>query len=150
MTIIIRRLQDVETARALHDLAFPDDAWPGDDHIFWIARDTERENATAAFASALFHPEGQPKWGMPKPYVFLSRCAVIKRYQGQRLQCRLIQHRVLWAHFQGAEEVVTYSTLQNYASMVSLIRSGFKFHEPPKSYAAAVGKRFHFFHRSLE
>lgn len=151
MIITIRRLEDdAITARTLHNLAFPTDTWPGDDHTFWVARDLERENAIVGFASAIFHPEGVPKWGMLKPYVFLSRCAVVKRAQGQGLQRRLISHRVLWAHFQGADEVVTYTTLQNYPSMVNLLADGFKFHEPPKPYAAAIGKRVHYFYKSLE
>lgn len=141
MTITVRKLDDIEIARTLHDLAFPADDWVGDEHTFWVARDTDRENATVGFASAIFRPDAK------KPYVFLSRCAVVKRAQGQNLQRRLIAHRVFWSYWQGAEEVQTYTTLQNYASMRNLLAEGFEFYKPDEPY---VGKRVHYFRKSLE
>jgi GNAT superfamily N-acetyltransferase len=141
MTITVRRLDDIDSARVLHDLAFEADKWVGDDHTFWVARDPDAGNRTVGFASAIFRaPEGD------KPYVFLSRAAVVAKYQGQHLQRRLIAHRVFWGWWQGAEEIRTYTTLQNYPSMVNLLREGFSFYRPETPYA---GKRYHYFRLSL-
>ncbi len=39
MPVTICQIDDLEEARALHDLAFPSDDWTGNDHTFWVARD---------------------------------------------------------------------------------------------------------------
>lgn len=133
--ISIRLLDDLEEARELHTLAFPNDYWVGDDHVFWVARDLDVQGKVVGFCSAQLY--------YPKPnIVFLSRAAVIHEAQGRGIHRRMIDHRVLWAWGLGADAVTTYTTLQNYASMVNLLDAGFRFHKPSSPW---VGKRVHYF-----
>lgn len=134
MTVIAR--VDADAARELHALAFPADSWPEDDfpdheHGFWIAGPPRRP---VGFCSAILWPD--------RKACFLSRAAVVKSARGSGLHNEMISTRILWAWKQGADRVVTYTTLQNYASMVNLLASGFKFYEPPERW---VGKRVHYF-----
>lgn len=120
MKITLRKTEDIDEAREVHKLAFPKDHWPGDTHQYWIARD--EDNNVVGICSCIY-------WGDIEA-VYLSRAAVIKRAQGYGLQRRMIRARVHWARQQGALFVCTYCARKNYASMVSLLKSGFRFHVP--------------------
>lgn len=133
----IRRLDDEDDARAIHALAFPDDDWTGDGHTFWVARD--QRGRVAGFCSATYDPKLQQ--------VFLSRAAVVTWAQGCKLHRRMVQMRELWSWFQGAKEIVTYTTLQNYPSMVNLLACGFSFYKPTPAW---VNRRVHYFRKILE
>lgn len=127
---------DAEQAQALHDLAFPSDIWVGDEfpdheHNYWIARDGNRP---VGFCSTVLWHE--------RKAVFLSRAAVIQKFRGIGLHRDMIRHRVLWAWGQGVDRVVSYTTLQNYSSMINLLDSGFRFYRPDEPW---VGKRVHYF-----
>lgn len=133
---IITRQIDVEEARDIHAMAFPSDDWAGDEHTYWALR-RKANGAVLGFCSALAH------YGGPDDCtVFLSRAAVVKAAQGQGLHRRMIAHRVRWAWQQGAERVITYTTLQNYPSMTNLLAVGFRFYKPKNPW---VGKRVHYF-----
>lgn len=135
--ITIARLDDVEEARTLHELAFPADTWVGDDHTFWVAKE---EGRVMGFCSAI-HWEGGN-------LVFLSRAAVVKSARGRGLHKRMIQARCQWAwKSKGAVLVITYTTLQNYASMTNLLATGFKFYKPANPW---VGNRVHYFRLGLD
>lgn len=132
---VIRRLDDVDEAHELHKLAFPDDEWVGDEHEFWAAYDGQ---GVAGFASACpFIPPDDK-------VVFLSRAAVVKRAARLGLHKSLIAARVLWAWQQGADRCVTYTTLRNYASMVNLLHSGFRFYTPKPKWA---GNHVHYYEK---
>ena len=130
-------LIDLEEARELHALAFPADPWPGDDHTFWSAR---IDGALAGLCSA-YHWED-------KGVVFLSRAAVVKRYQGRGVQQQMIRHRIRWARRHGVPAAITYTTLDNYPSIVALLNCGFQFHQPPVAERFA-GAAKHYFRRDL-
>lgn len=128
--ITITHLEDVEEARELHSLSFPMDNWVGDDHTFWVARDAGK---VVGFCSAIH-------WDK-RHAVFMSRAAVIKSAQGVGLHKRMIAHRVKWTWEQGIDRVCTYTTLQNYPSLINLLDCGFRFYKPDDLYA---GKRYHY------
>lgn len=113
----LRRTEDIDEVRELHALAFPEDAWVGDDHTFWIARD--REGRAVGFCSAIYNVD--------KRSVFLSRAAVMGCAKGTGLQRRMIRVRLRWARANGAPAAHTYTTLKNYASMLNLLKCGFRF-----------------------
>jgi GNAT superfamily N-acetyltransferase len=115
--IRITQLDDVEEAREIHALAFPDDFWVGDDHTYWVATDNK---GTVGFCSIREVTEGN--W-------FLSRAAVAKRVAGRGLQRRMIKLRVKFAIERGANRVYTYTILKGYESMVNLLRCNFRFYE---------------------
>ena len=115
--IRITQLHDLDDAKELHSMAFPRDAWAGDDHTFWVAME---DGKVVGFCSAkLWPPHG----------VFLSRCAVRKDYSGKGLQRSMIRTRVKWAIEQGADRVFTYTTLKNYPSIMNLLRCKFRFYD---------------------
>lgn len=133
----LMRKASEEEARELHDLAFPSDDWPPDDHpdydhLFWVAYAVGGRRL--GFCSAVHWPK--------RNAVFLSRAAVVKAARHTGLHRQMIFHRVLWAWGQGVDRVVTYTTLQNYPSMVNLLDSGFRFYQPAENW---VGKRVHYF-----
>lgn len=135
-TAIIRPC-DEDEARRLHELAFPADAFPSDewssyDHQFWVAYAVGGK--LLGFCSAVHWPL--------RNAVFLSRAAVVKAARGTGLHRQMIFHRVMWSWGQGVDRVVTYTTLQNYPSMVNLLDSGFRFYQPAENW---VGKRVHYF-----
>ncbi len=102
--------------RAIHRMAFGGDRWPGDDHEFWVMYD--QGGAVVAFASAV----------LLSPHVaFLSRCAVVIKHRGKKLQRRLIKVRMAWAKAEGAHLVITHVHRNNFASIMSLLDSGFRF-----------------------
>src|SRR4051812_7802323 len=134
--MLIEQLDDIDEARELHDLAFPSDKWVGDNHTFWVARDGR---GLTGFCSAIHYPD--------KNTVFLSRCAVVERAQGKNLQRELIKARVRWAERGCASAVITYTKLQNYASMVNLLDCGFRFYKPETKWAGT--QRVHYFKKLL-
>lgn len=129
---IVTRQIELDEARDIHAMAFPDDHWAGDEHTYWELRRL-RGNRTVGFCSARMTDANT---------CFLSRAAVVKAARGQGLHKRMIAHRVYWAWQQGALRVFTYTTLQNYASMTNLLDVGFRFYQPKIPY---VGKRVHYF-----
>ncbi len=123
MTRSLRLCEDVQEARDLHRLAFRGDAWPGDDHVYWIAREGSK---VVGICSAV--DEGER--------VFLSRAAVTVAAQGRGWQRRMIAKRVLWALTETqAAEVFTYCRRDNLPSLTNLIRAGFRIHvDSPRFY----------------
>ena len=115
--IRITQLDDVEEAREIHALAFPDDFWVGDTHTYWVATDNK---GVVGFCSIIETTKGS--W-------FLSRAAVAKRAAGKGLQRRMIKLRVKFAIERGANRVYTYTILKGYESMVNLLRCNFRFYE---------------------
>jgi len=112
----IRKSEDIDETREMHQLAFPDDVWVGDDHEYWFAYD--EDGATCGFASAICYAESNT--------VYLSRCAVSMAANGKGLQRRFIAVRLRWARSISADVAFTYTKLKNYPSMINLIRAGFK------------------------
>lgn len=125
-----------DTAQELHALAFPSDQWVGDEfpdheHTYWIARDGA---GMVGFCSAVLFQE--------RKAAFLSRAAVVHTHRGIGLHRHMVNHRVKWAWGQPVDRVVTYTTLQNYPSMINLLDCGFRFYRPDEPW---VGKRVHYF-----
>lgn len=137
----IQLLDDLEEARDLwvdfqlaHDNS---DQWPGDDHTYWTLVDGKTH---VGLTSAVFRPE--------KGYVYLSYAIIMPSCQVKGLQRRLIRHRCNWAKRQGAIYVVTYTLLDNYPSMINLLRCGFKFAKHPREWLG-YGPDVHYFEKQL-
>jgi hypothetical protein len=115
---------DSDEAYELHQLAFAADHWPGDDHTYWIARNSTSGDV-AGFCSAVY-------WHDIK-CVYLSRSAVTVACKGFGLQRAMIAARVKWAMEETNARIVwSYCHMHNYPSVVNLIRSAFKFVELDK------------------
>jgi hypothetical protein len=139
---ITARSLDVEEAREIHALAFAADDWVGDDHTFW-AYYSGKPPRVVGFCSAILHS--------PSPMeAFLSRSAVAFRVRGRGLQRRMIRDRVRWiAEHQPHARIVTYTLLDNYASITNLILCGFRFYVPKRKWAHAGPSSVHYFKLGL-
>jgi RimJ/RimL family protein N-acetyltransferase len=125
MECTLRRTEDVDEVKELHQLAFRADHWPGDDHIFWIAKNPKGK--PLGFCSAQYWPEHRG--------VYLSRAAVTLEARGSGLQRRMIRTRLNWSKREtDAVGVWTFAHIRNYESIVNLLKCGFKFdpreHDP--------------------
>jgi GNAT superfamily N-acetyltransferase len=140
----IKLIEDIEDAREhwadfQHHTHGPEffDKWPGDDHIFWLIIDEKQD---IGMMSAVYRPE--------KGYVYLSYAIIIPSHQAKGLQRKLIQHRLRWAKRQGAFYAVTYTLMDNYPSIMNLLRCGFKFAKEPRGWSG-YGPGVHYFEKQL-
>lgn len=120
--------------QVLHD---NEDVVPGEDHTYWLLKDGTRN---VGLTSAVFRPE--------KGYVFLSYAIIIPDCKVRGLQRKMIQHRLRWAKRQGAFYVVTYTLLQNYPSMINLLRCGFKISDKPRGWCG-LSEDVHYYEKQL-
>ena len=124
----IARVEDTDEMREIHKMIFSA-KWPGDDHEFWVAYDG---TAVVGFASAVM---------LTATTVYLSRCAVVLKHQGNGLQQKLIATRLKWAVAQRCDLVVAHVEQYNYASLVALLRKGFRL-----AYRSQCPLGYHGFH----
>ncbi len=73
---------------------------------------------------------------------FLSASGVFPKASGNHLQRRLIRQRIRWAAANGCTHVITYTTWDNYPSMLSLLGCGFRFYRPEWAWA---GRDMHYY-----
>jgi len=78
--------------------------------------------------------------------VFLCRAGVLPFANGHRLQHRMIHARLRWAREISATCALTYTLFHNHASIVNLLKCGFRFYEPNWKWA---GRDVHYFRRDL-
>ena len=60
----------------------------------------------------------------------LTRAGVVPKHRRKGIQRKLIQARIRWAKRNNVDVLVTYTRLDNFASMSNLLKCGFKFHAP--------------------
>lgn len=130
----LRKTNDKQTVEAMHTLTMRGDEFDLGGQC-WLMYDEHDE--PVAFCSAR-RVNGNT--------VFLSRAGVLKRARGSGLQRRMINARVQWARSVGADCVITYTSLHNYASIINLIRAGFYFYRPHWAWG---GKDAHYFRRDI-
>jgi GNAT superfamily N-acetyltransferase len=127
------RRTDARTAEAMNTLILPGDSFDSRG-VHWLAADAEGN--PLGFCSACEIGEG---------YVFLSRAGLLPAARGLGLQRRMIATRLAWARRQGAVAAITYVVYENPASLVNLLRCGFRFYRPATQFAGEV----HYLHKDL-
>lgn len=137
MQVSFRRTHDVQALRALHALILPADEVPAlnPNVAAWIG--WAKQTPVAFCTVRYWRHEGD---------AFLERAGVLPIANGHGLQRRMIRMREKWAQTQGAECVVTYVEARNYASMVNLVRCGYRFYEPAEPWGIEGG---HYFRKEL-
>ena len=120
------RRTDVRTAEAMNTLILPGDTFDARG-VHWLAVDDGGN--PLGFCSACEIGEG---------YVFLSRAGLLPAARGLGLQRRMITTRLAWARRQGAVAAITYVVYENEASLVNLLRCGFRFYRPVSRWAGDV------------
>jgi RimJ/RimL family protein N-acetyltransferase len=124
-----------EVIKKLHAKEFTV-AWPGRGNQYWIAYDDETQ-AIVGFCSAEYQADLK--------LVELTRAVVSRKARGSGLQRRMIKVRLAWGMKQGAVIAVTYTSLRNYPSMVSLLKEGFNFYRRvPRAW-----REFHWMYKIL-
>lgn len=134
MDVRLSRTEDRRTVAALHTLIFPDDEEDLDGQL-WVGHDNT--NTPVAFCSA--------RKLKSENAVFFSRAGVLPCAAGHGLQRRMINARIRWAREQDADFCITYTVHDNHASIVNLLRCGFRFYRPAHLWAGRV----HYFWRDL-
>lgn len=123
MKCTLRKTDDIDEVRDLHELAFPADHWPGDTHQFWIAKNPTGK--PVGFCSA-FHFEKPEING-----IYLSRAAVTLSARGSGLQRRMIAARLNWARRStSAQGAWTFVKKDSHASLINLLKCGFNIGKP--------------------
>jgi len=125
--------------QALHNLIFPNDELiaPTAMSMMWVGED--ESGTPVAFCTAR-----KLRW---ENAVFLERAGVLPLASGLGLQRRMIRLRERWAREIDATTCLTYTMLKNYASIVNLLRCGYRFYSPHSKW---VGDRVHYFRRDFE
>lgn len=62
--------------------------------------------------------------------VYFDRGGVYPKYQGKGIHSRLVSVRERFSKASGASKMITYTLKDNYASMFTLVRAGFKLYKP--------------------
>ena len=119
MKYTLSRTDDYNLVRALHTICMPGDDYDLDGQL-WVAHD---DTGTPVAFCAARKLAGEPG-------VFFNRSGVLPCANRQGLQRRMIHARLRWAKEIGAEYVITYTLHTNYASIVNLLKCGFKFDTP--------------------
>jgi GNAT superfamily N-acetyltransferase len=134
---ISKDLKDIWTVRYLHDLLFGDELWdqPCENTRYWLLW---AELDAAGFCSAKYLPHENA--------VYLTRAGVVPEHRGGGLQRRLLRVREQWARSRGAEQIITYTSTDNYPSITNLIKAGYRFYEPDEPW---VGEDVHYFYKEL-
>lgn len=135
--IYIRKTNKLEDVLILNALIFPeDDLDVGTKSYHWIARD-KCAGEPIGFCSVSDFGEG---------ILFLSRSGLLRKYRGRGIQRRFIKLRERFASRNDFEKIITYTLKDNYSSMASLIKSGYKVYNPEYNY---VGDNVIYFIKEL-
>jgi len=119
---------DVKLCEALHTIIFPLDEWE-EAEAYWIVVGKDEE--VVGFASCSLVDGGIT--------CYFMRAGLLPHARGSRLQRRLIKAREKWASEQeGVTNIITYVKYSNHASLVTLIKSGYRFYTPARPWAGEV------------
>ena len=129
----LEKKDDIARVAALHTLIMPDDDKDLSGQL-WVVHD--ELGTPVAFCSARECEER---------VVFLARAGVLPVANGNRLQRRMIHARLRWAQEEGAYCCITYCMFENHASIVNLLKCGFKFYVPEWKWAGDV----HYFRKDI-
>ncbi len=134
MSFRLSRTDDDQTVMALHMLCMPNDEFDLKGQL-WVCHDDTGTPVAFCAARMLKHENG----------VFFNRAGVLPCANGKGLQRRMIRARLRWAKEIGAEYAITYVTHTNHASIVNLLKCGFRFDRPAWNWAGNV----HYFTKEI-
>jgi len=121
----IRKTDDRQTILALNQLIFPHSEMPDGGH-HWLVKDASGE--PVGFAS--LYPTELWDFMQEGTALYLHRYGVLPPYQGLGLGKRLLDTVLRWAKKEGFQRIVTYTWLENVASINCMISRGFRHYVP--------------------
>lgn len=102
--------------------SIPDNRWNIPRSAWWIYWVKGEAVGICGIRPMQEYPKLEPRW---KETAMLCRCGLLPSARGRNIQRRMIRKRVQWAREQGYKRVATYTSVDNIASLRSLIREGF-------------------------
>ena len=134
----IKRTENKELLKRLHDQIFPNDEWCGlDDTVSWVIW---FEKKPVGFC-LLNISESE--------YGYYTRAGVYSRHWGQGLHKRMILVREKFARLYGYKLIVTYTSMENIQSISNLQKRGYLIYEPKKRYADDKKNKFIYWKKDL-
>jgi GNAT superfamily N-acetyltransferase len=112
----LRRTDDSRKVRALYNLQFPAGTWRGKKQVHWLL--SSQLDPALGFCSAVYSEELK--------CAYFTAAWVKGAVRGGGIQRKMIRTRIRWARRVGAQFCITYCAVDNYASLYSLLRCGFK------------------------
>ena len=134
MKYTLSRTENMPLIKALHTICMPDDEFDLKGQL-WVCYDGKQSPVAFCAARKL---KGEPG-------VFFNRSGVLPSANGEGLQRRMIHARLRWAKEIGAKYALTYTMDHNHASIVNLLKCGFKFEDPAWQWAGNA----HYFVKEL-
>lgn len=122
----IRQTNDIDAVKSLHSQTFPHDDWYESSYevIYWLVFDSKGKEVGFCMLSLL--TDG---------ISFLARVGVLPEARGHNLQKRLLRVREAYAKRKNFTKVITYTTINNIASMHNLQKAGYFLYLPENCYA---------------
>lgn len=120
---------DPQVIDSLHREIFPEDDNDDLPNTAWVVKDAQ--GALSGFCTV------REARQLPD-CAFLTRAGVSACARGNGLQRRMIRTRLNWARRKGYKYAITYTTWENYSSMVNLLKCGFRVYAPDVDYAGDV------------
>lgn len=129
----LKKTKDLKHMARLHKKAFPgENVRNFKDDVCWLIK---INGTVRGFCSIKDLGDGS---------IFMSRAGVFRNRKG--LHRLAIRHRLKWAKRNGFAWAVTYTHVENFRSIVNLIRCGFELYIPEERYC---GKEFLYFRKVL-
>ena len=129
------RTDNTRLVESLDGLIFPDDEPPEWDAAWLVVPTTPPEDPEpVGFCTARKIPG--------EPGAFLSRAGLLQCARGQGLQRRMIRVRERWARAEDLEYILTYTRPDNYPSIMSLIRCGYRLYTPARYWGGSSSLYF--------
>lgn len=131
----IKKSENKELIKRLHDQIFPDDVWCGiKDTVAWVV-----------WCNKI--PVGFCLLNISNPhYGYYTRAGVLPSHQGKGLHSRMILVREKYARLAGYERIVTYTLPDNIQSISNLQKRNYRIYIPAKRYA---GKKMLYWQKDL-
>lgn len=137
--ITVRRTNDLDLIEDMNSIIFPgEDLETGNNTYHWIARD-KQSGKPVGFCSCSYIGHG---------ILFLSRAGLLRKYRGRGLQKKFISLRESFAKKKEPKitSIITYVKKDNYTSLASLIKRGYRIYTPEWHYA---GHEFFYVKKSI-
>ena len=137
----IRQTKNAKIIRTLEQACFPaDEPYDISGSIWWVAKVGDFPIAYAGLKPLPMEPE----------IGFLCRAGVLSNYRGHGLQRKFLKAREREAKKIGIKQLITYTVVDNYPSIVNLISQGYRFYSPANPWAGKEAKSVLYFYKTLK
>lgn len=133
LSVRLQRAPSKELIYKLDAKCFPDEETPWfGNRFWWVALLGSKPVGYAALKKL----ETDRKCG------YLSRAGVLPSHQRKGIHGKLLRARIAYARRIGLTTLITYTSDDNYPSMNSLVKVGFRFYEPEWAWAGRKGRLY--------